>query len=297
MRAVLRQIASTLFVFWLAATLAFLLLRALPGDAIAAQLLNSGAGADVIAARRAQLGLNDALPLQYVRFIVGMLRGDLGASLLNGEPVLDVIVQRLPPTLALTLGALLVATLLGLALGMWGGLPLPGAALARALIALALSTPIYWTGTLVIYAASAFALNTPGALLPVWVLGCHAAAAIGRVLYTQVRVVLSADFVRTARAKGLPESLIYVRHVLRVALLPVISVIALQTGVLLTGTVITESLFVRPGIGRLLVERTLDQDYPVVQGIVILAAAAYTLVNVIADTVQRALDPRIRALP
>ncbi len=289
-----RQLASAVMVIWLAATLAFFALRVLPGDALEAQLLDSGASAEVIEQRRVQLGLNIPLIEQYGRFIGGLLRGDLGYSLLNGEPVTETILVRLAPTVTLAVNALVVATISGIGLGVSAGL---GTEIAKNVISLSLSMPIYWTGTLVIYAASALSIAGEGSetILPVAVLGFHAAGAIAWVLQGQVSEVARADYVRTARAKGLHEHIVIGRHVLRVALLPVVSVIALQAGFLLTGTVITESLFARPGIGRLLVERTLGQDYPVVQGIVVLAAVAYTLVNTAADGVQRALDPRLRA--
>jgi ABC-type dipeptide/oligopeptide/nickel transport system permease component len=292
-----RQTLSAVLVIWLAATLSFLALRILPADAIAVQLLDSGASAEVIEQRRVLLGLNDSLLAQYLRFISGILCGDLGYSLLNGDPVTQTIAQRLSPTITLAAGAWLLAVLWGISAGVWAGLPLRGAGLTRAVISLSLSMPIYWTGTLAIYAASAFSLAAIQPALPILVLGFHAAGAIARVLQSQVRDVWQNDYVRTAHAKGLPQRIVVGRHVLRVALLPIINIIALQAGFLLTGTVVTESLFARPGIGRLLVERTLGQDYPVVQGIVVLAALLYTLLNLLADVAHHLLDPRLRAFP
>jgi peptide/nickel transport system permease protein len=290
-----RQTLSAALVIWLAATLAFLALRILPADAIEAQLLDSGANAEVIEQRRTLLGLNDSPLAQYMRFISGILRGDLGYSLLNGDPVTQTIAQRLFPTITLAASAWLLAVLWGIGAGVWAGLPLRGAGLSRAMISLSLSMPIYWTGTLAIYAVSAFSLSALQPALPMLVLGFHAAGAIARVLQSQVREVWQNDYVRTAHAKGLHRRVVIRRHVLRVALLPVINIIALQAGFLLTGTVITESLFARSGIGRLLVERTLGQDYPVVQGIVVLAALIYTLLNLLADIAHHLLDPRLRA--
>jgi peptide/nickel transport system permease protein len=290
----LQQVFSAIVVIWLAATLAFFALRILPGDALEAQLLDSGAGAEVIAQRRAQLGLDVPLIAQYGQFLSGLLRGNLGYSLVNGEPVYETIGVRLAPTMILAVSALVIASGLGIGLGVSAGM---GSGFAKNLISLSLSMPIYWTGTLVIYVASALSLTGDASqtILPIGVLGFHAAGAIARVLQRQVSEILHADFVQTARAKGLRERAVIGRHILRLALLPVVSVIALQAGYLLTGTVITESLFARPGIGRLLVERTLAQDYPVVQGIVVLAAVIYTVVNRLADGVQRLLDPRLRS--
>jgi peptide/nickel transport system permease protein len=294
MNIFLRQVFSAIVVIWLAATLAFFALRILPGDALEAQLLESGASAEVIAQRRAQLGLDVPLIAQYLQFLSGLLRGNLGYSLLNGESVSETIGVRVAPTMILAVSALVIAAGLGFSLGALAGM---GRGFAKNIISLSLSMPIYWTGTLVIYAASALSLmgDASQTILPIGVLGFHAAGAIARVLQGQVSEILHADFVQTARAKGLRERAVIGRHILRLALLPVVSVIALQAGYLLTGTVITESLFARPGIGRLLVERTLAQDYPVVQGIVVLAAVIYTLVNTLADGIQRLLDPRLRS--
>ena len=291
----IRQVSALIATLWLAATLAFFALRVLPGDAIQAELQSSGASAQTIAERRAALGLDDPLLAQYGRFLLGITRGDLGVSLLDGRPVSEIIGQQIPPTLTLALSALVVASFGGIALGTLAAL---GSPLARLILTLSLTTPLYWTGTLVIYifAVRLDWLPTSGAnnvILPAAVLGFHSAGAVGQVVRANVRDMLGQDFVRTARAKGLRESRVIVRHVLRTALLPVVSVIALQAGFLLGGVVITESLFVRPGLGRVLLDATLRQDYPVVQGAVVVGALTYTLVNALADVTSRLLDPRL----
>jgi peptide/nickel transport system permease protein len=211
--------------------------------------------------------------------------------------------QHLVPTITLALNALIVASVGGLLLGVLGALELRRgiSALARGIIDLSLSTPIYWTGTIAIYIFSAQLGLLPSAgagrvsqlILPVAVLGFHTAGAIARVVQANVRDTLDADFVRVARAKGLSERAVIWRHVLRASLLPVVTVIALQAGFLLSGTVITESLFVRPGIGRLMLDAVTAQDYPVVQGVVIFAAIVYAVLNVMADTLYRIVDPRV----
>ncbi len=266
----LRQIITALATLWFAATLAFFALRALPGDAIEAQLRESGAGADVIAERRVALGLDDPLLVQYGRYLTDLARGDLGVSLLDGRPVTEIVAQQFLPTLTLAVCALALAAVVGIALGVIAALDVPLAFAARLLLDLALSMPLYWTGTLAIY-VFAVELNwfsSTGLLLPAVVLGFHTAGAIGQVVRAGVQETLALDFIRTARAKGLPERRILIRHVLRAGLLPAVTVIALQAGFLLGGVVITESLFIRPGIGRVLLNATLRQDYPVVQGIV-----------------------------
>ncbi len=210
----------------------------------------------------------------------------------------EVIGEQLAPTVTLAVTALLVATILGLGLGTLAALDIYGSRSARLVLDVALSAPIYWTGTLAIY-IFAVRLNwlpssgSTNLVLPAGVLGFSAAGGIGQVVRANVRETLAFDFVRTARAKGLSEARVIARHVLRASLLPAVTVIALQAGFLLGGVVITESLFIRPGIGRVLLNATLKQDYPVVQGIVVLGAVVYTLLNATADVAYRLLDPRV----
>lgn len=291
-------------IVWLTATLAFLALRVLPGDAIAAQLLGTGADAAAISARREALGLNDPLLAQYLRYLGALTRGDFGESLASGQAVSTLIAFNLGPTLSLAAAALAVAIALGLGLGLAaasGNADVGG--VARLIISIGLSAPIYWTGTLAIYAFTVqlSLLPSGGAerlsqlVLPAAVLGFHTSTGIARVVQHSIRVTREADFVRVARAKGLTERRVYLAHILRAGLLPVTTVIALQAGFLLSGVVITETLFVRPGLGRLLLDATLRQDYPVVQGVVVLTAFVYVLVNTAADLLNQLLDPRVRA--
>ncbi len=168
---------------------------------------------------------------------------------------------------------------------------------------MALSAPIYWTGTLAIWLfavvldwlPSSGAAGATGLILPSLVLGFHTAGSIGRVIAANVQATMHADFVLTARMKGLPENDIVWRHILRVSLLPAVNVIALQASFLLSGVVITETLFIRPGIGRVLLDAVIRQDYPVVQGIVLWIGLVYLLVNAAADALYRQLDPRVSA--
>jgi len=305
MTALIQRVGFMLLAVWLAVTLAFFALRVLPGDAIQTQLAQGGVDAVVIEERRAEQGLTEAVEIQYLRFITGVLHGDFGYSLLSREPISDMIARSLLPTATLALGALIFASLLGISLGVVEALNLGNGVslLARLLTSLSLSTPIYYTGTFAIYLFSVLLGWLPSAgagsfthlILPVTVLGFHTAGAVARVTQANVRDALDAEFVRVARAKGLAEQMIILRHVLRVALLPVVQVIAIQAGFLLSGAVITESLFVRPGIGRLLLDATLQQDYPLVQGIVALSAMTYAALNMLADIIHQLLDPRVRS--
>jgi ABC-type dipeptide/oligopeptide/nickel transport system permease component len=285
---------------WLAATITFFLLRLRPGDAIEAQLVQVGASASIIEERRSQLGLLDPLWLQYLRFCAGLLRGHLGYSLTTGQPVSDMIVARLFPTAMLALSAGLIGSIFGILSGVGAGIQLRYGLswVARLNHSLALSIPVYWSGTLALLAVS-HALPGGGAadisrfLLPALVLSFHISGAVGQMVSVNIRQALNADYVRTAQAKGLRPAVILWRHVLRVGLLPSVTVIGLQIGFLLGGAVIIESLFVRPGVGRLLLDSTLQQDYPVVQGVVVLAAAVYAFVLALCELLYRLLDPRI----
>jgi peptide/nickel transport system permease protein len=296
-----QRLLTGLVVIWAAATLSFLLLRLLPGDAVSAQLAQSGAAQADIDRVRALMGLDAPVTLQYVRFLSGLVQGDLGYSLLNGQPVARLIMQQVQPTALLALSAIFVATNLGVLCGAIGAFENRSAALARFITNLSISVPIYWTGTLAIgiFAAQLRWLPSTGTgrlehlILPVGVLSFHTMGVIARVAQVNIREARKAAFVQAARGRGLTERYIMTQHILRVGLLPVISVIALQTGFLLGGTVITESLFARPGIGRLLVQSTTLQDYPVVQGIVVLSAVIYVIVNTLADAFHRLFDPRI----
>lgn len=286
------------FSAWLALTLLFVALRVLPGYALETTLLGSGASQRVIDARRASLGLDQPILVQYCTYWVGLLRGDFGVSLTNGLPVIEIIAQHIRPTLALALGALLVALTFGSLVGFWAALDHP---IARALIALSLSVPILWTGTLAAYIFVVRLDWLPlggddiyGMILPVGILGFHTSGGIASVLAAGLRDANSADYAFAARVKGLPPRRVWLRHLLPNALPPLVSVIGLQFGFLLGGVAVTESLFARPGIGRTLVNAVFNQDYPVVQGIGAYIVLVYTLVTLITVWINRSIDPRIR---
>lgn len=298
-----QRTASALVVVWLALTLAFVALRWLPGDALDATMTRAGWSEDVIAARRAELGLDDPLWQQYSEYLAGIVRGEWGTSLISGQPVTAIIRQNAGPTVALALASLVVAVALGVTLGLLAGsIPVRGLrAGAEAVASFALATPVYWTSTLAIYLFTVALDILPGIggssprylILPALVLGFHTAGSIAQVTARSMREMWHEDFVRTARAKGLPP-LDVLDHVLRVALLPVVAVIALQLGFLIGGTVITETIFVRRGLGRVLLDAITDRDYPVVQGLVVLAALAISGINALADVLYALLDPRVR---
>jgi peptide/nickel transport system permease protein len=299
---ILRRLGAALLVAWLAVTLAFIVLRWVPGDALDATMARLGASKEDIAARRDTLGLDDPVEEQYAVYLLGLARGDLGESLVSGQAVAEMIAQNLGPTAALASGALLVGVTLGITLGILAG-AFPwrtGRYMAEAAASLALSTPVYWTATLAIYFFSTLLGILPGVggegvrtlILPACVLGFHTAGSIAQVTTNSIREASGQDFVRTARAKGLAD-LDVLDHILRVGMLPVVAVVALQVGFLLGGTVITEMIFVRRGLGQVMLRAINERDYPVIQGLVALSALVYSLVNALADVLYRWIDPRV----
>ncbi len=302
----IQRIFAALITVFLALTLAFIALRIIPGDAISAQLAGSGATPQQIVDRRAALGFDLPVAIQYLRTLGGVLHGDLGRSLISSRPVTQVISEQFGATAALAASALIIGLTLGVALGIVAALA-DNAAIrlsAAAIASLTLASPIYWTGTLAIYlfgVALHGALPSAGGgdlrhlILPASVLGLSVSGGIARVTAASVRDTFRADFVRTARAKGLRRRQVIGDHVLRASLAPLIAVIALQAGFLLGGAVITETLFVRPGIGRVLIDALTRRDLPVVQGVVMLSALLYSVVNTFADLLTALLDPRVRA--
>ncbi|MCC7206083.1 MAG: ABC transporter permease [Anaerolineae bacterium] len=302
-----RRLAAGLFTLWAAATLAFFALRALPGDAIAAQLATSGATPGQIAARRALLGLDQPLSRQYLDMLWGLVRADPGYSLTSGRAVRDMIAEQLPATLALAFGGLVVGALAGIGLGALMALAGKRALrlVAEGTTALLLSTPVYWLGTLLIAAFSVHLRLLPSAgsgdmrslILPWLTLGLGLAGGIARLAAASLAQNRDADFLRTARAKGLRERAVLRRHLFRSSLGPVVALLALQMGFLLGGAVLTEMLFVRPGLGQLTLTAVQERDFPVVQAVVTLGAAVYVLAGLLADTLAAWLDPRLRAEP
>lgn len=283
--------------------LVFSIVHVIPGDpaVIAAGLEASPATVERI---RRDLGLDLPLPVQYGRFVVRALRGDLGMSIRTGVPVAREVLDRLPHTAILTAGGVALAVGLGLVAGL-------GAALSRRVLVdrlltagslLAASTPSYWLALMLMLVFSvtlgwlpAIGVGTPlHYVLPCLALGLQSAGAVARMTRATVRDVLGQDFLRAARAKGVPEWRVLIRHGLRNALLPVLTLVGLRIGGLLAGTVLVESVFAVPGVGRMMVDAVVARDFPVVQGGVLVVAAMVVVVNGLTDVVARALDPRVR---
>ncbi len=293
-KTLFEQCLLFLATLWLAITIVFIGLRLLPGDPIEAQFAQSGALPEIIDGRRAQLGYDQPIFIQYTHYLSNLLRGDFGVSLISNQPIQDILVQRLPSTVELGISALLIATVAGLSLGILSTIETRFylSQISQFLIQLALSVPIYWTATLVIFMI-ATRFGTSRLLVPAILLGFHSAGGVARLVQNNLQEIQQAPHVMTAYSKGLPYRYILRDHILRVGLLPIVTVIALEAGFLLSGTVITEQVFNRNGIGKLLLEATLAQDYPVVQALVIVIAFIYTAFNQLANLLHRRIDPRI----
>ena len=304
LRYIGRRLAVAVPTLWAVTTLVFFLMRVLPGDPAELLLSESGASAEAIARLRAQLGLDEPLLVQYGRFLFQVLRGDLGRSLVTNRPVMRMIGEQLPATLELAVAAMAIAIVLGLALGLFAALRRDTwvDSLCMTLAVTGSSLPVFWSGLLFILLFSIGLRWLPATgqggwrylVMPATVLGIASSGSIARQMRSSVLEALGQEYVAAARAKGLREWMVITRHVLRNALIPVATVIGLRFGFLLGGTVVTETVFSRRGLGRLIVDAILWKDFPVVQGVVLLVAAVYVLVNLFVDVSYAILDPRVR---
>jgi peptide/nickel transport system permease protein len=283
---------------------AFIMLNLLPGDPVQAMLAGSGASAETIASARAQLRLDDPLPVRYATYVWNVAHGDLGRSISTQQSVADMIRTQLPATLQLAAAALVVAAATGISLGVIAAL-FAGGWIDRICMLVAVfgvSMPQFWVGLLFIMVFSFQlklfpATGTEGIerlIMPAVVLGLNPAASIARLVRNSMLDTLNEEYVRTAHAKGLSAAAVVVRHVLRNGSLPVLAFIGVQLGWLLAGAVITESVFSRQGIGRLIVSAIQTKDFPVVQGAVLFTSLMYVLLNLIVDLCYPLLDPRLR---
>ena len=282
----------------------FSMLFLVPGDPVKMMLAEFVTTPDQIAQMRAQLHLDEPILKQYARFVAGAARGDLGVSIRSRRPVTTEIGENVWNTAQLAVAAMLVAVVIGVPLGLLAALAraswLDVASMGVAL--LGVSMPSFWLGLLLIFAFSLhlgwFPATGGGGLahlvLPSVTLGAIAAAIIARLTRSSMLEVLGQDYVRTARAKGLGGFSVVARHALKNALIPVITIFGLQFGNLLAGAVIVETVFSRPGLGRLIVGGILNKDFPLVQGTVLFVATVYVVINLLVDVAYAYADPRIR---
>jgi peptide/nickel transport system permease protein len=302
-RHFLQRLLYTLPTLWLILTMVFLLIHIVPGDPVL-QMLGEDARAEDLAQLRHTLGLDRPLRVQYVRYFEGLARGDWGRSLRYSAPVRPIVLERFPATLELSLAALAVCLAIAIPAGVFSA-QRRGSRADRAtsfLTLLGLSVPNFALGPILILVFSIeigwLPVSGRGGIshliLPAATLGAALAAILTRMVRGSMIEELSSDYVRTARAKGITEAAVLFRHAFPNALIPVITIIGLEFGSLLAGTIVTETIFSWPGIGRLAVQAISARDYPLLQGCILVIAVSYVAVNLLTDLVYAVVDPRIR---
>jgi peptide/nickel transport system permease protein len=307
----MRRLGDLLFVAFGVSLLTFLILRLIPGDAVELMLgANAEATPAQIAALRHDLGLDQPFLLQYAHWLGHALRGDFGVSLSTGRPVLAQITAAAGVTAELTVLALILAVVLAVPVGCaMAAIRSPAASLAVRLLSIAgITVPSFWLGIMLLYAASelhpAWATvgwvsqplqNLQHLILPVIAVALPAVASLARVLRATLTEALGQDYIRTARAKGLAETIVLARHALANALIPFVTQLGVLAGYLFSGSVVVEQVFALPGLGRLIVGAVAERDYPLVQAAILLATLLFVLVNAVVDLLYAAIDPRARA--
>jgi len=300
---ILRRVAQSALTLLGVSVLVFVILRVLPGDP-ARMLLPDGAPESAVAELNRQLGLREPLIVQYGLFLRSVAHGDFGQSFQYRAPALRVVLERLPATVQLTVAAMLVTIAAGVSLGIFTAVrrgtryDVAGTILA----VLGQSLPNFWLGIMLIllFGVALRWLPTSGfagwtsLVLPAVTLAAFPTALVARLTRSSMLEILNRDFIRTGRAKGLAERSVVLRHALRNAAIPVLTVIGLQIGALLGGAVITESVFAWPGMGKLIVDAIFFRDFPVVQTVLILSATVFVGINLLVDLLYTIIDPRIR---
>jgi ABC-type dipeptide/oligopeptide/nickel transport system permease component len=298
-----RRLLLTLPVLWIVVTLVFALIHLVPGDPIA-QMLGEGAPAQEIQRLRQELGLDRPLLAQYKSYVSGVVKGDLGVSFRNQQSVSTAIAQRFPATLQLTIAAIVVSLILSIPAGVAAAVR-RGRLTDKAIGVFSLfgvSMPNFAIGPLLILlfsiALGLLPVSGRGGLshliLPAATMGLGLAAITTRMVRGSMLEELQQDYMRTARAKGLPERTALFKHALRNGLLPVVTILGLQAGALLAGAIITETIFAWPGLGRLTVQAINARDYPLLQGCILTISLTYIAINLLTDVVYSVVDPRIR---
>ena len=301
----IRRFLTSILVLFGVSVLVFSIIHLVPGDAVTAILGRQKVSAARVAELRAQLGLDDPIPVQYGRYLGNALRGDLGESIRNYVPVSEAILEQLPSTVALAMAALAIALVLGFIMGLVAALNY-GSWFDTTLMGLSvsgMSVPTFWLGLLLIMFFSVQLKWFPSIsnsndfsdlFLPALTLALPEAAIIARMVRASMLDVLGKEYVTVARAKGLPEHGVVLSHAMRNALIPIVTFVGLQMAYLLGGSAIVETMFARQGIGRLAVDAINNRDYPMVQGVVLVVAVIYVVINTFTDITYAFLNPKIR---
>lgn len=299
-----KRIAMGLLTVFVTTVAVTLLIHLVPGDPVRIMYAQSqGTTPEQLERIRASLGLDRPIPEQYVRFVGRLLQGDLGTTIRGQQPVLDLILQRLPNTLALAVAAMAVALAIGTPIGFAAAYR-RGTLLDTALMTVAIagvSVPHFWLGLVLLFVFAVDLQWLPVAgtgplnlVLPAVTLGLSNAAVVARMTRSAMIDVMDQDFVRTAHAKGLRKSTVLRRHVLRAGLVPVVTMTGMQFGYLLGGAIVVENIFAWNGVGRLAIEAIFQRDYPMIQGFILVFACTIVAVSILLDAVYAVLDPRIR---
>ena len=300
---IIRRFLQTIPVLLGVSILVFSMIHLTPGDPVMLMLKDRGANAEEIEELRNELGLNDPLPVQFFSWISNAVQGDLGTSIRSRRPVSEEIIEMVPSTIQLTLAAEIFAVLFGIPLGILAAVVKKPwlQTLITTFSLIGLSMPVFWSGLIFILFFSLKLDLLPirgdgldALVLPAVTLGLPALAVITRMTRSSVLEELNQDYIRTARAKGVREFFVLIQHALKNAFIPVITIIGLQFGGMLSGAFITETVFARPGLGRFAVNSIMARDFPQIQGTILLIAAVYVLVNLITDLTYAVFDPRIR---
>jgi ABC-type dipeptide/oligopeptide/nickel transport system permease component len=299
---IVRRLALSIPTLFGVLVVVFLLLYVAPGDPVQ-EMVGERADAETIARLRRELRLDDPIHLQFAHYASGVLRGDFGNSYITQRPIIQDIRERFPKTLLLAGSAMLLASILGITLGVLSARN-PGGwfdRLGLGVAYLGISFPVYWVGLILILLFAVLLKWLPPSgyggikylILPALALGSRSIAFLARVTRSSMLDVLGGDFVRTARAKGLKERVVVVRHALRNALIPIITVLGLDFGYYLTGSILTETIFSWPGLGRYVVNAITRRDLPAIQGSVLFLSVVFVLVNLLTDLAYAKADPRV----
>jgi peptide/nickel transport system permease protein len=300
---IVQRLLAALVTILVATVAVTLLIHLVPGDPVRIMYAKFQATPEQIEAIRTRLGLDEPIWVQYGMFMGRVLQGDLGRSIVGDQPVLDILLTRFPPTLLLTSVSLLIAAVIGLSLGFLAAYKRGTVIDVGAMIVavLGVSIPHFWLGLILLFV---FALRLEwlpvagsdwrSLILPAVTLGAANAAVLARLTRSAMIDIFDQDFVRTARAKGLPKAVVLYRHALRAGLVPIVSMMGLQFAYMMGGAIVVENVFAWNGVGRLAIEAVFARDYPVIQGFILMFATVVVLVSVVIDLLYAWLDPRIR---